>query len=152
MNFCLLRQLPACNFLPQNRILRSSLSLLLESEEVMSVSSRKYLQAILGPHCGGLSRALGGSVFELKGKINIIASFLMKEWRVIAFGLLGWGIFYTGYVVCNCIKGRMCHHQQTVELVDKMLLFCGLLTYLSTESESIFSILPKAISLEEQCY
>lgn len=127
MNFCLLRQLPACNFLPQHLILRSSLSLLLKIEEVMSVSSR--LQAILGPHCGSLSRALGGSAFELKGKINIIASFLMKEWRMIAFGLLGWDIFYSGYVVCNFIKVRMCRHQQTVEFVDKMLLFCGLLTY-----------------------
>lgn len=72
---------------------------------------------------------LVGSAFELKGKINIIASFLMKEWRMIAFGLLGWDIFYNGYVVCNFIKVRMCRHQQTVEFVDKMLLFCGLLTY-----------------------
>lgn len=104
MNFCLLRQLPACNFLPQNLFLRSSLSLLLESKEVMRVSSHKYLQAILGPHCGSLSHALAGSTFELKGKINIIASFLMKGWRVIAFGVVGWDIFYTGHVVCNCIK------------------------------------------------
>lgn len=102
VNFCLLRQLPACNFLPQNLFLRSSLSLLLESEEVMRVSSPKYLQAILGPHC--LSHALGDSASELNRKINIIASFLMKEWRVIAFGVVGWDIFYTGYVVCNCIK------------------------------------------------
>lgn len=73
-------------------------------EEVMSVSSRRYLQAILGPHCGSLSCTLGGSTFELKREINILVSFLMKEWRVIAFGVLGWDLFYTGYVVCNCIK------------------------------------------------
>lgn len=131
MNFYLLSQLPACNFLPQNLFLRSSLSVLLESKEVMSVSSWKYLQAIIGPHRGSLSHALGGFAFELKGKINIIASFWMKECKAIAFGVLGWDVFHTGYVVCHCIKGRMCHCQQTVELVSKMLLLCSLLTYLT---------------------
>lgn len=129
MNFSLLRQLPACNFLPQNLFLRSSLSVLLESKEVMSVSSCKYLQAIIGPHCGSLSHALGGFAFELKGKINIIASFWMKECRAIAFGVLGWDVFRTGYVVCHCVKRENC--QQTVALVSKMLLLCALLIYLT---------------------
>lgn len=74
----------------------------------MSVSSHKYLEAVFSPCGGGLSRALGGSAYELKWEINIIASSLVKEWRVIASGVLRFDIFYIEYVVCNYIKREEC--------------------------------------------
>lgn len=70
----------------------------------MSISSRKYTEAVFGPRHGGLSHALGGSEYELKWGISTITSSLMKEWRVIASGMLQFDIFYIEYVVCNYIK------------------------------------------------
>lgn len=35
----------------------------------MSVSSRKYLEAVFGPHPGSLGHALGGSAYELMSEI-----------------------------------------------------------------------------------
>lgn len=152
----LLVQAVPCMLFSTRSVSYKFLSQLLESEQVLRVSSHKHLETIFAPsHFFWSQPWFGGSAYELKWEINIITSSLMKKWWVNAFSMLQFDISYLEYVVCfNYIKRQECDiSNRQLRLLIKY--YCSVFYWntIVLESDSVFSISLKVIFyLEEKYY